>query len=524
MTTAVDRLAVARPSNHAQPSALRWTWPAALPTAVAIANAIAFLAVRPPVGDLWAARARQSAASHGVGLTYWFSWFGGGSAPGSYSILTPYLSALIGSVLLGALATVAITPLCWRLVQGSPYPLAATWVATVAAGFSLWSGRIPFAVGTATSVAALIAVRERQHLWAAICAVLAVLFSPVSGAFIAFGLAGTFLLTRTHRRIALTTMFSVALSLVLIAAVFGVPGPEGYPAKQALSASLGLIVLLIARPPRHLVALIVLTLVACPILVAIPNAMGSNFQRLVWIWLPVAVIATARARRHVAFLAVAIVVYFGAQGTIQELHVATKPMSSANYYTALATELDTIPGLDNYRIEVPYDGTHTAAYALLNHAALAGGYESQTDHALNAVLRSSIRLDAESYRLWLDTNAVGYIAVGRTTLSDNPEYRLVTSAQLSYLTPVWADSNWTLYEVTNPRPIVAPPATMVDASQSSLTIRVSGAGVIGVRVRWSKFLSVESPVDAPAASLTDDGYGWTLLTTQQSGLYVLHGS
>jgi hypothetical protein len=231
----------------------------------------------------------------------------------------------------------------------------------------------------------------------------AVLFSPVSGAFIAFGLAGTFLLTRTHRRIALTTMFSVALSLVVIAAVFGVPGPEGYPAKQALSASLGLIVLLIARPPRHLVALIVLTLVACPILVAIPNAMGSNFQRLVWIWLPVAVIATARARRHVAFLAVAIVVYFGAQGTIQELHVATKPMSSANYYTALATELDTIPGLDNYRIEVPYDGTHTAAYALLNHAALAGGYESQTDHALNAVLRSSIRLDAESYRLWLDT-------------------------------------------------------------------------------------------------------------------------
>ena len=100
----------------------------------------------------------------------------------------------------------------------------------------------------------------------------------------------------------------------------------------------------------------------------------------------------------------------------------------------------------------------------------------------------------------------------------------MTSAQLSYLTPVWADSNWTLYEVINPRPIVESPATMVDANQSSLTIGVPGAGVFGVRVRWSKFLSVESPVDAPAASLTHDGYGWTLLTTQQSGLYVLHGS
>lgn len=60
------------------------------PTAFTLVNAIAFWLVRPDVNDLWAARARASAVSHGVGLTYWFSWFSGGSTPGNYSVLTPY--------------------------------------------------------------------------------------------------------------------------------------------------------------------------------------------------------------------------------------------------------------------------------------------------------------------------------------------------------------------------------------------------------------------------------------------------
>ena len=41
------------------------------------------------VGDLFAAQARQSAASNEVGLTYWFSWYAGGSAPGGYCATYP---------------------------------------------------------------------------------------------------------------------------------------------------------------------------------------------------------------------------------------------------------------------------------------------------------------------------------------------------------------------------------------------------------------------------------------------------
>lgn len=498
--------------------------PALPPTVLAMAGALAFLLVHPPVGDLWAARARQSAAAHGVGLTYWFSWFGGGTTPGNYSVLTPYLSTLVGAALLGAIATVAVTPLCWRLVQGTNNPLAATWTATVAAGFSLWSGRIPFALGTAVSVATLIAVRDRRRCVAAAGTVLAVLISPVSGAFIALGLTGTLLVSRSHRLISATTIAATGLLLGIVAVLYGTPGPQGFDAGQAAIVAVALVVLLLARPPRFLGVVLLLALAACPLLVAIPNGMGSNFQRLVWICLPVAVVATARIRLRLAVAAVAVAVISGAWGTVGDVEVAAQPSASASYYASLAGELDTLAGLDNYRVEVVNDGTHTAAYALLGHAALARGYETQADNALNSVLMSKTNLTPASYQVWLDNNAVGYVALPTTVVRPNPEYSLVSAGRLRYLSPVWSDPTWTLMRVSDPNPIVAAPAKMLDADQAKIAIGVPRAGSVHIRVRWSQFLRADGPDDAPAAVLTDDGYGWTVLTARRPGQYVLHGS
>src|SRR5690349_23569826 len=111
-------------------------------TAIALVNGAAFLLVRPGVNDLWAARARASAARHGVGLTYWFGWFGGGSTPGNYSVLTPSLSALLTPELLGAISALVITVLAQWLLRPTPHGLAATYVVTLAAATNLWSGRI----------------------------------------------------------------------------------------------------------------------------------------------------------------------------------------------------------------------------------------------------------------------------------------------------------------------------------------------------------------------------------------------
>ena len=102
---------------------------------IAVLNAVLFLLIRPDVNDLWAARARASAVRNGVGLSYWFSWFGG-STPGNYSVLTPYISAYTTAEVLGAVSAVAIPLLCIVLTRGTEHPIMATSVAAVTAGIS----------------------------------------------------------------------------------------------------------------------------------------------------------------------------------------------------------------------------------------------------------------------------------------------------------------------------------------------------------------------------------------------------
>src|SRR6476469_3074783 len=117
------------------------------PTVLVLVNAVAFCIVRPGVPDLWAARARASAVGHGVGLTYWFSWFGG-STPGNYSVITPYLCAQLGTELVAA-AAVVVTAVATALLRGTARPEVAAYVAAFGVLGNLWCGRVPFLVGSA---------------------------------------------------------------------------------------------------------------------------------------------------------------------------------------------------------------------------------------------------------------------------------------------------------------------------------------------------------------------------------------
>ena len=525
MTIAAPALRLDRSAVRSRLEA-RFSW--SYPTLIALAGAATFVVISPAVGDLFAALARQSAVANGVGLTYWFSWFAGGASPGSYSVLTPFLSAAVGSAILGGIATVAITPLCWRLVRGTAHPVAATWLATIVAGLSLWSGRIPFAVGTALSIAVFLAVRAGRAVPAGVLAVVTVLASPVSGAFIGLGLIGALARPASSRRAAVSAVVGAGIALVGVAVAFGVPGPEPFAVHNAIPAALALIAFLLARPAQFVRWSIFVALAACPLMVIIPNGMGANLQRFVWVYLPVAVVATASRRLPAALLAVSIAVYAGAQGTADDLYIADQPSSSAATYQPLVSELDTMSALTDYRVEVVPDGTHVAAYALLGHAMLARGYETQADTAFNGVLMSPATLNAVSFKIWLDDNAVGYVAIGAKPVAVNAEYRLVT-AGLPYLVPMWVDAGWTLYRVANATPIIASPARIIDATQSNLQISTPAAGTYPIRVRWSRYLRADPAVSNATGStdgrgtVTRDGQGWTVLTVPAAGTYVLHG-
>jgi hypothetical protein len=506
------------------------------PSLFAVLNGVAFLVVRPDVNDLWAARARASAVEHGVGLTYWFSWFGGGSTPGNYSVLTPYTCALVGTELVGALSAVAVTLLAAVLVRGTAHPVLASWVAASAAGINLWSGRVPFLLGSAVAVGALIAVRRQKRSAAAGLTLLSILASPVSGAFLCLGLVGTFLTTRTraYRPVIAWTIGAAVVALLAVALLFGTPGPEPFSGWLLLELVLGLLWMWWAWPSDHVRTTLAASLLATFVLFLVPNGMGSNFSRFVSFCLPVVVVAASSRRARLAALAVTPVLVMGAVSTTLDLVNAARPISSVNYYTSLAARLDKIADLGNYRVEVVNHGAHAGYDALLDHALLARGWETQEDVALNSSLQQH-SLDAVTYKLWLDNNAVGYVALPSSSVGGYPEYTLV-QAEVGYLHRIWSNDDWVLFRVTDATPIVGGPGSVLGHDQKSMTIRVPCACTIPVRVRWSKFLtsSLQSlpqagskTVDASPrvrARLADDGSGWTTLTTTRAGAYVLRGS
>jgi hypothetical protein len=508
------------------PRQFRW----AIPTIVTALNAVAFVLVRPDVNDLWAARARASAVDHGVGLSYWFNWFGG-STPGNYSVFTPYLCALVGTELLGALAAVATTALATVLLRGTRHPLAASALAAVSVIANLWSGRIPFLLGAAFGVAALIAVRSHRRAWTVGLTVLSVLASPVTGAFLAIGLSGTFLTTRTkaYRPIVAYAVVTAGAALIAVALVFGTPGPEPFEFVFALEVLGALVLLWCARPPDHLRTTLYVTALATIALFLIPNGMGSNISRLVFFCLPVAVVALSTLRSRVLAIAVVPLALAGGAGTVLDLVNASHPVSSSSYYDSLIRELDATRGLMNCRVEVVNHGAHAGDAVLLNHAQLARGWETQENTALNNALDNKA-LDATTYKIWLDNNAVCYVALPADSVKSNPEYDLVAKGRIGYLTEIWHDGDWQLFQVLSPTHIVAAPATVIAYNQAAMTIHVPCTCAVKVRVRWSTYLdavlkdSASTTAPRVTAKVTDDGSGWTNIVTTQPGDYVLSGS
>ena len=494
-------------------------WSATAAVGFTGAAALAFVLVRPPVGDFWAAQARQYAALHGVGLDYWFGWFGG-TVPGHYSILAPFLLQIADPGVLGAASTVASVALCRRLLRRSAHGLVASWAAAIAGTFSLWSGRVPFALGTALMLAAGVAVLANKRGWAALAGVAAALVSPVSGAFLAFGLCGVALHDKQRRNAALCAGGAAGGCLIAAGLYFGLPGSEGFPVWHALLAMATTALLLLARPPAAIRTVVIVSVIACPLLVVVPNGMGTNFERFAWICLPVAVAAAGHARRVVVYGAPAVAILMGVIGSAHDLYVAAQPMSKPSYVEGLARQLDSISGLSGYRVEVVPDGTHVAAYALLSHAALARGYETQSDRQLNEVLLSK-QIDAASYRKWLSENAVAYVALDQQTLQRNPEDRLVRSGRLPYLHLVWSDENWMLFGVDRPVPIAARPARVIDADQAKLTLHVPQAGRYDLRLRWSRFLRLSDLT--PTGRVEQGADGQTQLVAERAGTYTLTG-
>ena len=479
--------------------------------------AIAFVILRPPVPDLQAADARASAVWHGVGSSYWFSWFGG-TSPGTYSLLTPLVSALLGTAATAALAVVVISVAARPLVAGGVRPVAAQYAVVIAALCNLWSGRVAFCLGAAIAVLAVIAVRQSRPWLGGALNLAAALASPLAAVFALLGFVGVAVVRRDSRSELLPFMLLSCVGIGAPTLLFGDSGAMSFATTTyAWAVAIPLAAATLRLPTETRVTLLAGSLVAT-VLWFEPFAVGSTIVRFSAYVVPPLVIATARSGRRMVAVYLLPVVFFCGQYLIGDLANSTRPSAKAGYFDGLSSELAAQPDVHNHRVEVIDTTTHRGYVALADRLYLARGWEVQQDRATNRIFFDPGTLTPASYRRWLDQLATGWVAVPDEPGGSNvAEVRLIAGG-LPYLHKVWSDQHWTLYAVSRPQSIVPAPAHLDEAAPASITLSVPGQTSIVVRVRPSRHLTIAG------ATITRNDRTSIRIMLPAAGSYRLHAS
>lgn len=550
----------------------------ALVAAFAGALGVAYLILPAMGSDLAAQVARADFfAAHGA-TPVDLRWYGGVQQFG-YSLLAQPVMALLGVRLTGVLALVAAATLFAALLVRTrvPRPLLGSLVGVITIAGNLVSGRITYGLGVAFGLAALLALTwrptpsgiprptptSRQNepdpaagqnepdpavgrdgidavparvggrwplVLAGVGALLASATSPVAGLFV--GLAGVALLLSRRYADGLTLAVTAALPLGVTALLFSDGGWMNISRTDTIRATVTalLVAALVGYQPVRIGALLAAGGVVAAALVHTP--VGLNATRLATMFaLPLLAAAAHRpawlepARRWVGGVALAVllavVCWWQPPVVPADLRSIGDPTNARGYFAPLRAELDR-RGLTG-RLEVPPTRNYWEA-ARLGEVPLARGWLRQADIDRNPLFFTTVPgatgtgvpLTVDSYRAWLDDNAVQYVAVPDAPLSwvGRAEADLVDGG-LPYLTEVWSDRHWRLYAVTDPTPLVGVPGELLHTDGASVTFRTTGAATVPVRVRHSRWLTASGD-----ATVSADG-NWTAVTVPRAGTYTL---
>jgi hypothetical protein len=470
--------------------------------------------------------------------SYNLSWYGG-MHPASYSILSPYIMAVIGvrttAVIAGTLSATVATAMLLRARVSRPL-VPVLWTV-----FALWcdvvSGRVTFALGmlfaliaTAVLFPADRAARGRSSRLAVavVTAAFATMCSPVAGLFLLVVAASLFLTGRRKDAYLLAAAPPVVVGATsLLFPFYGVQPFAWYFAIIPFATSV-VIALVVPRKWRtlHLGAWIYALGVALTFVV--PSPIGSNVERLALLFggtvlLIVAMASTWGTRRALMlWLAFAGVAGWQIAKPIVD-QVNTSAVSATIKYAApLISELRDVRA-DRGRVEVVPLRSHWEASGLAPYVNLARGWNRQADVERNALFYDGT-LSADSYRDWLRNWSVNYVVLP----SDQPDGAAVAEAKIvaagnTWLHPVWQDAHWKLYEVSGAQPLADPPAVVDEAGPAELTVSMPRSGAVLLRIPWSPVLGIEGATDNRHGCLTQDG-DWTRLYAPSAGTYRIGGS
>jgi hypothetical protein len=475
---------------------------AVLCTGLAATTASLLVWLAPPGGDL-AAHEYQRSLFLVHGLTLWNNfWYAGRYTFVGYSVVYYPLAALIG---IGALTvlTVAIAAGAFAFLFEREWGQAARWpsrcFAVVWAG-AVITGELPFALGVALALLALLALRAGWRWTGAVLTLLVVSASPVAFVLLAVVLAGTFVARRAPlRRYAVPALglaLAAAAELILLR-LFPDGGALAFPWYEAVPAWIFCIVCIAlvwhiegATVLRGVFAVYFATIALA---FAIPSGLGDNVNRLRYLALPLALLIVALRRWRPLPVTLAVVLLAGAWNVAPLAagwtRSAADRSSRAVVWTAPVAYLHAHlrPG---YRVEAVDTSLHWPAYYLASAGIpLVRGWFRQDDYPFDRLLYRR-RFTAAEYTAWLRRLGVGYVVLTNSPpdFTSRREARLVRSGT-SGLRLVFATRVVSIYAVPHPQGIVTGPGrpAVLALRDSRLQIRVPRGGTYHIAVRWSPY-------------------------------------
>jgi hypothetical protein len=494
-----------------QSKALRPEW---LP-AVALSSllALAMLIWSPPVGDL-AAQVFRTELFESAGLAIWNgSWYGGHYTL-TYSVLFPPLAALLGPQVVGMLAVVSSAYFFDRLVRDR-WGVEARWATLwFAAGVVtlLADGQLTFALGVAFGLAALRCLQTERAALALLAAAACPLASPVAGAF----LAGVLLVGAVEpgRRPNPLALGAGGLTLALVLApnlAFPESGQFPFVFSSYIAIPLwcaGALVLTqgVRDEERQLRRILVAYVLAATVVWLLPNAMGGNAVRLGALFGGPVLAAVMLSRRPrpagpawffapLLALAIAGSLYWQLTASVTQIARSVGDPSTASAYFEPVEDWLRANGAEGARIEVPPTANHWESAYLASDFDLARGWLRQLDTTREAIFYDEKKLTAASYGAWLRANAVSYVALPDAPLdySSIAERRLILR-QPPYLDLRFRSEHWRIYEVRDPRPLVAPlggaAAETLWIGHDGFALDVERPGEFLVRVNFTPYWSI----------------------------------
>ncbi|WP_446665953.1 hypothetical protein [Flexivirga sp. B27] len=502
-------------------SSLRLRSPTTLATGCAVVFALIYIVWTPQVPDLAAQVARAKVAQVGGAPVWWGGWFGGITLP-SYSAIVPFSMATFGIRLTGVVAVILGSYGGALLVRGAPRPRAGAIALALAQAADLLNGRVTFTVGATLGIWALVALRSHREKTATVLALLSFLGSPLAGFFVGMICAVVAVLRQDHRRTAGICATVLLVAGLAMAILFPGTGTMPFPISDAAPAMLSCVVVFgVCHHKLIRATALVLAVSFLPLLI-VPLAIGTNATRLAWLAAVPAVVGYARIRDSLTWLCALVIAVWPVSDLVNQLHLAHQPSSSYVYYQPLATALKADrkamgAAAIGRRVEVVDTKNHWGSVYLASFS-IARGWDRQADKADNSIFYQKGLLNPVSYRQWLDSLAVGWVAVPKAPIdyASKDEAELVLGG-LPYLKRIWSNSDWQLYRVINPAPL-AKGGDIVRIDSHGVTLNATADQPIDLKVRYSAYIGAVNPLTKkPLSACIVNNDGWLRVTMPRSG-------